>query len=85
MRMTPEEIEAAKRALAKLTQSPEVTTEDIALLKKYPRHTLEQAREIDSAAPWHPGTKPGETMGITSGFEKIRAQEHGIHLSGNHT
>jgi predicted RNA-binding Zn-ribbon protein involved in translation (DUF1610 family) len=52
---------------------------DRVLLTRYPRHTLAQAREIDSARPYM-------CEGITSGFEKIIAQERGnFHLSGDHT
>jgi hypothetical protein len=82
--LTPEELAAAKRALAKGGRPPmnTLSREDQNLLQKYPRHTLEQAREIDGTpAPGCP-----IMLGITSGFEKIIAQERGnFHLSGDHT
>ena len=58
---------------------PGYSVEDLLLLLEFPRHTLEQAREIKGAAG-----EPG--FGFTSGFEKIIAQERGnFHLSGDHT
>lgn len=56
-----------------------MTPADKLLAKKYPRHTLEQAREID-------GAKSPAVRGYSSGFEKIQAQERGCyHLGGSHT
>ena len=84
MKLTPEEIAEANRQLAKL--KPTMTEADKLLMKKYPRHTLEQAREIDSALPSVPLNHPGQDLGFVSGFEKIIAQERGnFHLSGDHT
>ena len=84
MKLTPEEIAEAKRQLAKL--KPTITEADKLLMKKYPRHTLEQAREIDSALPSVPLNHPGQDLGFVSGFERIVAQERGnFHLSGDHT
>jgi hypothetical protein len=78
MKLTPEEIAEAKRQLAKL--NPTLSMEDQLLMKKYPRHTLAEAREIDATPP------PCAALGFTSGFEKIVAQERGnFHLSGDHT
>ena len=78
MKLTPEELSAAKRQLAKMNAN--LTDEDRELMKKYPRHTLEQAREIDATQP------PCAALGFTSGFQKIIAQERGnFHLSGDHT
>jgi hypothetical protein len=78
MKLTPEEIAEAKRQLAKM--KPQLSEADKRLMKKYPRHTLEQAREIDVTQP------PCAALGFTSGFEKIIAQERGnFHLSGDHT
>ncbi len=55
-------------------------------MKKYPRHTLEQAREIDSTPRSIPLGHPGQDLGYTSGFDKLIAQERGhFHLSGDHT
>lgn len=87
MNITPEEIAAAKRALAKMRPpTTGLSPENVALMKKYPRHTLEQAREIDAALPEVPPNHPGQELGYTSGFEKIIAQERGnFHLSGDHT
>lgn len=47
-----------------------MSPEDAAVAKKYPRHTLEEARKID-ATRGHGGT------GIRSGFEFLQWQEHG--------
>jgi hypothetical protein len=78
MKLTPEEIAEAKRQLAKL--NPTLSMEDQLLMKKYPRHTLAEAREIDATPP------PCAALGFKSGFEKIIAQERGnFHLSGDHT
>ena len=50
--MTPEEITQAKIQLAAMKERGKavlLSPDDMALLKKYPRHTLEAARLIDSA------------------------------------
>jgi hypothetical protein len=79
--MTDREMKLAKQAAAKLLrdQAPGLSESDRDLLRKYPKHTLEQAREIEAAArqSWD---------GYTSGFDKIVAQERGnIPLGGDHT
>jgi hypothetical protein len=57
-----------------------LTQEDVDIMKKYPRHTLAQAREIDGPRLPYTGN------GIVSGFEKLIAQERGdFHLGGEHT
>jgi hypothetical protein len=79
--MTEEEKQLAMQALARMRQAqvPAINKEDLDLLKKYPRHTLEQAREIDAASP-----EPG--FGYTSGFELLVAQEEGrLRIDGDHT
>ena len=57
MRITEQEIEAAKRQLARMREKqanadrlndPSLTDKDRELMKKYPRHTLEAARLIDA-------------------------------------
>ena len=73
MKLTPKAMEIIRKAEARMTP------EDAILAKKYPRHTLEQAREIDRAT-----REPME--GYTSGFVKLLAQESSQrHLSGDHT
>jgi hypothetical protein len=65
---------------------PALTKEDRELLKKYPRHTLEQAREIEATGPTVPKQHHGQELGFVSGFERIVGQERGnYHLSGDHT
>lgn len=82
MPLTPEELEQAKRELARINRiKPWMSPNDIALLKKYPKHTLAAARYIDSAPD--PGSiRP---YGCRCAFEMIRMQEDlGIHLDSNH-
>lgn len=79
--MTPREIQLAKQAAARLLRdrAPGLSPEDRELLRKYPKHTLEQAREIDA-------TGRQSWDGYTSGFDKLIAQERGFKpLSGDHT
>jgi hypothetical protein len=57
-------------ALLRQVEIKAMSPEDAALAKKYPRHTLEEARKID-ATRGHGGT------GIRSGFEFLQWQEHG--------
>ena len=86
MKLTPEEIATAKAELAKMRQSPSLSEEDKLLMAKYPRHTLEQAREINSTQPSVPRQHPGQDLGFVSGFDRIVAQERGnFHLGGDHT
>ena len=86
MKLTPQELEAAKRALHRIRAPRNLTPDDIALMAKYPKHTLEQAREIDQATSPVPIQHPGQDLGHVSGFDRIVAQERGnFHLSGDHT
>lgn len=86
--MTPREIELAKQAAAKLLRdrAPGLSPEDRLLLRKYPKHTLEQAREIDATGPQLPKDPRIQPLGYISGFEQLRHQERGnYHLGGDHT
>lgn len=79
---------AAKRKMIPLAAIPpgSRTPEEHDLAKKYPRHTLEQAREIDATGPTVPKQHEGQSLGFISGFELLRHQERGnYHLSGDHT
>jgi hypothetical protein len=88
MNITTREIELAMAALAKARHTTPLaaippgmrTPEEQELAKKYPRHTLAEAREIE-------GTPRPSWEGYSSGFEKIVYQErNGNHpLSGDHT
>lgn len=80
MKLTETEIEAAKRALAKMRErqtiqhridDPSLSKEDRELMKKYPRHTLEDARYINASECGdmkHP-------KGSQDAFWNIRRQE----------
>lgn len=59
------------RLEGKLARQP-LTEEDIELMRKYPRHTLEQARHIDSA---HPSGM--ESQGTGEGFLKCQFDYEG--------
>lgn len=81
MKISPREIELAKKAIA-LSQrvKPGMTEEDISLLRKYPLHTLAAARLIDSE-PLQPPIR-----GCRCAFDLIRRQETSNHrISGQHT
>jgi hypothetical protein len=87
-RMTDREIALAKQAAARLLRdrAPGLSETDKWLLRKYPKHTLEQAREIESTGPTVPKQHDGQSLGFVSGFERIVGQERGnYHLSGDHT
>ena len=86
--MTPREIQLAKQAAAKLLRdrAPGLSDDDRHLLRKYPKHTLDQAREIEATGPQVPKQHEGQSLGFISGFELLRHQERGnYHLSGDHT
>ena len=86
--MTDRERQLAKQAAAKLLRdrAPGLNESDRHLLRKYPKHTLEQAREIDAVGPTVPNRHSGQDLGFVSGFDKILGQERGnYHLSGDHT
>jgi hypothetical protein len=86
--MTEREKQLAKQAAAKILRdrAPGLSDCDRELLRKYPKHTLEEAREIDAAGPSVPKQHPSQDLGFVSGFERILAQErNGISLGGTHT
>jgi hypothetical protein len=87
-RMTDREIALAKQAAAKLLRdrAPGLSESDRHLLRKYPKHSLEQAREIEATGPQMPKDHRVQSLGYVSGFELIVAQErHNISLGGDHT
>ena len=86
--MTDREMKLAKQAAAKLLRdrAPGLSKSDRHLLRKYPKHTLEQAREIEATGPQMPKDHRVQDLGFVSGFDKILWQERGnYHLSGDHT
>ena len=86
--MTERETKLAKQAAAKLLRdrAPGLSEADRHLLRKYPKHTLEQAREIDAVGQRLPSDPRLQDIGFVSGFELIVAQERGnYHLSCDHT
>jgi hypothetical protein len=86
--MTDREMRLAKQAAAKLLRdrAPGLSESDRELLRKYPKHTLEQAREIEAVGQRLPSDPRLQDLGFVSGFDKILGQERGnYHLSGDHT
>jgi len=86
--MTERERQLAKQAAAKLLRdrAPGLSESDRHLLRKYPKHFLEQAREIEATGPTVPKQHQGQDLGFVSGFELIVAQEkNNISLGGDHT
>jgi hypothetical protein len=86
--MTDREIALAKQAAAKLLRdrAPGLSEADRHLLRKYPKHSLEQAREIEATGPQMPKDHRIQDIGFVSGFERIVAQErNNISLGGDHT
>jgi len=86
--MTDREMKLAKQAAAKLLRdrAPGLSEDDRELLRKYPKHTLEEAREIEATGPTVPKQHQGQDLGFVAGFDKILGQERGnYHLSGDHT
>jgi hypothetical protein len=84
MNLSPEELEKAKAAIDKLRRENLISTmskEDQELMRKYPKHTLAAAREIDATPLDCP------MSGLRSAFDLLRLQETGrpIHISGDHT
>jgi hypothetical protein len=77
----------AKRAARRLLRdkAPGMNYGDQCLLQKYPRHTLEEAREIESTCLSIPTNSKLQPIGFVSGFEMIMAQERGCNLLGDHT
>jgi hypothetical protein len=86
--MTEREMKLAKQAAAKLLRdrAPGLSEADRHLLRKYPKHSLEQAREIDAVGQRLPSDPRLQDLGFVSGFELIVAQEErNISLEGDHT
>lgn len=86
--MNDRELQLAKQAAAKLLRdrAPGLTESDRHLLRKYPKHSLEEAREIESTGPQMPLNHRIQDIGYISGFEQLRHQERGnYHLGGDHT
>lgn len=86
--MSPRELQLAKQAAAKILrdQAQGLSDADRELLRKYPKHSLEEAREIEATGPTVPKQHDGQSLGFISGFEQLRHQERGnYHLSGDHT
>lgn len=82
MKLTPEELAEAKAQIERMKATKSgamlsgLSPEDAALAKKYPRHTLEQAREIEA-------TPRAPMIGISSGFEFLEWQERGCNFSND--
>ena len=86
--MNERELQLAKQAAAKLLRdrAPGLTESDRHLLRKYPKHSLEEAREIEATGPQMPLNHRIQDIGFVSGFELIVAQEErNISLEGDHT
>lgn len=86
--MTEREKKLARQAAARLLRdrAPGLAESDRHLLRKYPKHTLEQAREIESTGPQMPSDPRLQELGFVSGFDRILAQERSnISLGGDHT
>lgn len=86
--MNERELQLAKQAAAKLLRdrAPGLTESDRHLLRKYPKHTLEQAREIDATGPQIPKDHRIQDIGFVSGFEQIVEQEEwSVNLRVDHT
>ena len=86
--MNERERQLAKQAAAKLLRdrAPGLSESDRHLLRKYPRHSLEEAREIEATGPQMPKDHRIQDIGFVSGFELIVAQEErNISLGGDHT
>ena len=86
--MTDREKQLAKAALAKMLgpQAPGLTADERRLLSKYPRCTIEQAREIESTGPQMPTDHRIQSLGFVSGFDQIVEQEEwSVNIGGDHT
>lgn len=79
--MTPEELTQAKTQLAAMKQhgsATVLTAADLALLKKYPRHTLADARLIDTATGAGALPLPGQEIHVSGDdFQYLQWQESG--------
>lgn len=87
MKLTDRELAAAKRQLQRMRDKqllasrindPTLSAADRELIRKYPRHTLEAARLIES-------TPADLGIGHLSGFDRLVAQEKGRSIKGDHT
>ena len=86
--MNERELQLAKQSAARLLRdrAPGLTESDRHLLRKYPKHSLEEAREIEATGPQMPLNHRIQDIGFVSGFELIVAQEErNISLEGDHT
>lgn len=88
--MTDREKQLAKAALTKMLgpQAPGLSADERRLLAKYPRCTIEQAREIEATGPKMPFDHRLQDLGFVSGFERIVEQEEwsvNLGLGGDHT
>ena len=86
--MNERQLQLAKQAAARLLRdrAPGLTESDRHLLRKYPKHSLEEAREIEATGPQMPLNHRIQDIGFVSGFELIVAQEErNISLGGDHT
>ena len=86
--MNERELQLAKQAAAKLLRdrAPGLSESDRHLLRKYPKHSLEQAREIEATGPQMPLNHRIQDIGFVSGVELIVAQEErNISVGGDHT
>ena len=86
--MNERERQLARQAAQRLLRdrAPGLTESERHLLRKYPKHSLEEAREIESTGPQMPLNHRIQDIGFVSGFELIVAQEErNISLGGDHT
>lgn len=86
--MNERELQLAKQAAQRLLRdrAPGLTESERHLLRKYPKHSLEEAREIEATGPQMPINHRIQDIGFVSGFELIVAQEErNISLGGDHT
>ena len=86
--MNQRELQLAKQAAARLLRdrAPGLTESDRHLLRKYPKHSLEEAREIEATGPQMPLDQRIQDIGFVSGFELIVAQEErSVNIGGDHT
>lgn len=86
--MNERELKLAKQAAQRLLRdrAPGLTESERHLLRKYPKHSLEQAREIEATGPQMPTDHRIQSLGFVSGFEQIVEQEEwSVNLGGDHT
>lgn len=86
--MNERELQLARQAAQRLLRdrAPGLTESERHLLRKYPKHSLEQAREIEATGPQMPTDHRIQSLGFVSGFEQIVEQEEwSVNLGGDHT